>query len=58
VGKIFTVDQVAEQLQVKPDTIRIYLRRGDLRGFRLGREWRIREEDLQAFIDKQLQGEH
>ena len=49
-ARILNTEQAAEKLQVKPLTIRKYLRRGLIPGRRLGREWRIVETDLEMFI--------
>lgn len=48
--KLLTVDQVAERLQLRPNTIRIYLRDGRLPALKAGRVWRVRESDLLEFI--------
>lgn len=47
--------QVAEKLQIKPVTVRKYLRKGLIPGKRLGREWRIIETDLEMFIRGNVQ---
>jgi excisionase family DNA binding protein len=51
--RLFTVAQVAERLQVNPETVRRWLRTGELRGILLGRKagFRVAESDLKAFID-------
>src|SRR5690606_30170222 len=46
-----TTEEAAEYLQVTVDTVRRYIREGRLRASRLGREYRIRQEDLDAFLD-------
>lgn len=48
-----TVKQVAEQLQVHPETVRGWLRSGRLKGTRISRRagWRVRPEDVQAFAE-------
>lgn len=51
----YTVKNLAERLQVTEHTIRTYLRRGDLTGFKVGREWRFTDEDLQRFVERQRQ---
>jgi len=47
-----TVEQVAERLQMHPDTIRRLLREGRLRGHRLTRRagWRIRASSVDRFV--------
>jgi excisionase family DNA binding protein len=52
---LLTPEQVAEYLQVHVETVRRWLRSGELRGINLGgrSRWRVRREDLQRFIDSQ-----
>ncbi|MDP9355977.1 MAG: helix-turn-helix domain-containing protein [Chloroflexota bacterium] len=52
--RMLTVDQVAERLQVNEQTIRRWLRDGELTGVPFGGRtgWRVSEEDLQAFLDR------
>jgi excisionase family DNA binding protein len=49
-ARILNTEQAAEKLQVRPLTVRKYLRKGLIPGRRLGREWRIVETDLEMFI--------
>jgi excisionase family DNA binding protein len=49
-ARILTVEQVAEKLQVKPLTVREYLRKGRIPGRKLGRAWRVVETDLEWFL--------
>lgn len=41
---------VAVVLGAHPEVIRRYLVAGKLRGFKVGREWRILKTDLMAFV--------
>ncbi len=41
-----TVEQVAERLQLHPETVRRQLLRGALRGVKRGRVWRVPESAL------------
>lgn len=45
-ARILTVEQVTEKQQVKPLTVREYLREGRIHGRKLGRSWRVVEDDL------------
>ncbi len=47
---LMTIPDVAEQLQVSEKTIRRWITSGDLIAHRIGRQLRISESDLQAFI--------
>lgn len=44
--QLHTVEQVAQLLQLHPDTVRIWLRTGRLRGRKLGRVWRVPDGEL------------
>ena len=47
---LYSVDDVAEQLGVSSKTVRRWIAAGDLPVHRLGRQLRISEADLVAFI--------
>jgi len=54
--RMFTVQQVAQQLQVSDRTVRNWVERGELRVFRIGkRGYRIGESDLIEFIERRKQ---
>jgi excisionase family DNA binding protein len=50
--KLLTPPQVARHLQVNERTVTQWLRRGHLRGFKIGKEWRVSERDLRAFLEQ------
>ncbi len=50
--KLLTPVQVADRLQIHERTVTRWLRGGYLRGFKLGKEWRIASADLSAFMEK------
>ena len=47
---LLTTEEVAARLRVGVETIWRYLRSGMLPGIRLGKYWRIRKADLEAFL--------
>lgn len=51
--KWFTTSQIADLLQVTEQTVRLWLRDGRLRGRAFGGKtgWRVRESDLNSFLD-------
>ena len=49
-ARIFTVDQAAEYLHVTPYTIRKWLRKGKIPGWKIGRLYRIFEAELEAML--------
>ncbi len=51
--RILTSEQVAEILQVHPFTVLKYIKQGKLKGSKLGRMYRIRESDVEQFLNKQ-----
>jgi excisionase family DNA binding protein len=58
--RLLTVDQVADRLQVTPATVRDWLRAGKIRGMRIGATragWRVRESEIQRFIEAAERGE-
>jgi excisionase family DNA binding protein len=52
VGKLWTLDELAEQWQVSPRTIQRLIKSGALRASRIGRLVRISAEDAEDFLDK------
>ena len=49
---LLTPAQVADRLQVNERTVTRWLRDCYLRGYKLGKEWRISPEDLQHFVER------
>jgi excisionase family DNA binding protein len=48
---LYTVEETAEYLKLKLRTVRAFLTAGKIKGVKVGREWRVPESDLQAYID-------
>ena len=46
-----TPPQVAEHLQVSENTVTHWLRKGYLRGYKIGKEWRVSAADLGNFLE-------
>ncbi|NLD23368.1 MAG: helix-turn-helix domain-containing protein [Bacteroidales bacterium] len=53
--KLYTVKEVSEMLGVSPLTLGRWLRNKELIGTKIGKQWRVTDSDLQAFIDKNRQ---
>ena len=51
--KVYTPEQVAEQLQISRYTVMEHLRGGRLKGMKIGKLWRVRESDLEEFMQRQ-----
>lgn len=47
-----TVPEVADRLGRSESRVRDYLAAGELEGFHVGREWRVRPEAVDAFFDR------
>ena len=54
----YTVEEVAERFKVKEETVRRWLRAGELVGHNFGGRtgYRIRETDLDAFVSRMQEG--
>jgi excisionase family DNA binding protein len=48
---LLTPSDVAKLLQMNERTVTQWLRNGHLRGFKIGKEWRVSDVDLDAFIE-------
>ncbi len=49
--KLLTPVDIADRLQVNERTVTQWLRKAHLRGFKVGKEWRVSVEDLEAFLE-------
>ncbi len=49
--KLLTPVDIANRLQVNERTVTQWLRKGHLRGFKVGKEWRVSVKDLEAFLE-------
>ena len=50
--QLLTPVQIAEALQLTESTITRWLRNGRLRGFKVGKDWRVSTADLNAFLEE------
>lgn len=48
--KVYTSEEVAEMLKVKPITIRRYILANKLDAFKVGKNWRIYHSELTKFM--------
>lgn len=53
--KVLTPEQVGKMLQIHPLTVLRYIKAKKIKASRLGRVYRIKEESVEAFLDKQSQ---
>jgi excisionase family DNA binding protein len=49
--EIYTPIEVAKILSLSEKTVKDFLRADKIKGFKLGKEWRVKKQDLQDFID-------
>ena len=50
--KLLTVAQVADRLQVNAETVRVWIRSGELEAVDIGNEYRISPDDLRDFLQR------
>ena len=50
--RFLTLREAAEVLRLSTRTVREYLKRGEIRGKIIGKRWRFRRADLDAFFEK------
>jgi excisionase family DNA binding protein len=48
--KMLTVEEIAEELRVHPETVRQWIRNGELIAIDISKEYRILRSDLDAFL--------
>lgn len=56
--KIYTPEKVAELLSVHKETVRRWLRNGELKGIKINTAWRITQEQLDEFLYISSQENH
>lgn len=53
--RVLTPEQVGKILQIHPLTVLRYIKSKQIKASRLGRVYRIKEEDVDRFLEKQSQ---
>jgi len=48
---LLTIHEVADLLKVKESTVRQWVRAGELRAIKFGKEWRVSQKDLEAYLN-------
>ena len=56
--QLLTVEQVAKQVQVHVETVRVWIRRGELVAINIGNEYRISRADLNDFLERRKTDKH
>lgn len=52
--EILTIEETASLLKVSTATIRRWIKRGRIKAFRAGREYRIRKMDIEELFKRQI----
>lgn len=52
----YTVEQIAQMLQMHPKTVQRYIREGKLRAVKVGKSWRVGGHDLSVFTEGETAG--
>ena len=52
----YTVEQIAQMLQMHPKTVQRYIREGKLRAVKVGKGWRVGGHDLSVFTEGETVG--
>lgn len=48
---LLTVHEVAELLKMRESTVRSWINDGRLRAIKFGRDWRVAQRDLEAYLN-------
>ena len=56
-NELLTLEEAAARLKIAPKTMRDWLRTGKMRGVKTGKYWRVREQDVDAFVQGHLRNE-
>ena len=48
--EFFTAKEAAEYLRIAEITLKRHLYSGKLKGYKAGRQWRIRKEDIEEYL--------
>ena len=54
--EIYTLEEIAELLQVTRRTIYTWIKDGKLKAFKVGRGWRVSRADLDSFLNSRSNG--
>lgn len=54
---VYTLDELSELLKVTKRTLYNYVRSGKLEAVKVGREWRVTEDQLRNFLQRKTEEE-
>ena len=49
--KLYSVKELQKILPITPLTIREYIRKGKIKGKKIGKNWYVKKQDLEAFLE-------
>ena len=52
--KLYTTEEVADILKMDTETTRRFIREGKITAYKVGSEWRVKEEDLVEFVERNI----
>lgn len=50
-AELLTTREVADKLKIDPTTVTYYIRKGQLKAIKLGRGYRVSQEELERFLE-------
>jgi len=50
--KLLSVKETAEYLNISEITVKRHLYSGKLKGYKAGKQWRIKQEDIEEYLKK------
>ena len=53
-----SVEDIAKELNVSIETVRNWIRKNKLTAYRVGRDYRIKREDYEKFLEDRRTGQH
>ena len=56
ISSLLTIAEAAERLRVNPKTLRRWIAGDELAAYRVGRQWRISEDQLMIFLRARFRG--
>jgi len=56
--KVYSPDEIAEGLNVSKLAVYKWLQKGELKGFKAGKMWRVTKEDLEEFLGRSIPWEN
>ena len=49
--ELYSVKELEKILPITPLTVRAYIRKGKIKGSKIGKNWYVKKKDLEAFLE-------